>query len=148
VVLAHPAPTLACLTSRHCKLGSKLTHGIGLRLVHMSALHVLARGIVLAGTELAAVVPIILHFLDDIGVTGWAAPRPLDCLALTLTAVAARDADVDLEATASSSGILLLCSSRLRDRYGCWGELRFNGGGLTRPGVVTLATRSGGSISL
>jgi len=100
------------------------------------------------GTELAAVVPIILHFLGDIGVTGCAAPRPLGCLALMLTAVAARDADVDLEATASSSGIVLLCFSRLRDRYGCWGELRFNGGGLTRPGVVTLATRSGGSISL
>ena len=111
-MLTHPAPTLACLTSRHCELGFKLTHGIGLRLVHMSALHVLARGIVLAGIELAAVVPIILHFLGDIGVTGWAVPRPLGCLALMLTAVAARDADVDLEATASSSGILLLCSSR------------------------------------
>ena len=66
-MLTRPAPTLACLTSRHCELGSNLTHGIGLRLVHMSALHVLARGIVLAGMELGTFVPIVLPTARALG---------------------------------------------------------------------------------
>ena len=96
---------------------------------------------------LRLIVPITLPFPSNIGIIARAAPRRLGCIAFRLTAVAAVAANLDLEATASSSGVVLLCCSRLAERHECWDELACGGGGLIRPGAAVLTSRNDGSIS-